>query len=761
MDDNHIEDLRQLLIEHEEWLMERILEYAKKHDYTRYTSTLKEAWRLSISGLTAAFLAAVQDDAPDLEMGPDEQFAGDPTTDFGIVEARLHRERGISFSMFLSLMKYYRQSYKDLVCQAGYDKGLEIYSLNLVERFFDRIEIAFCVEWAETDQNVLIRELQDKNRQITNEKNKYLTIFESHPHMVFILDRDNHVSGFNHAVAKRFQVQDSPGAEYYSAAIAQKTGHLGGTPGLVTDNLQINNAREFLAKFTADLEAFIAGKNLIDNREKTISGLNQEDEHYHIYFSQILDVSEKFSGVVVVIEDINLRKRMERALTESEEKYRTVFETTGSATVIVEEDMIISLANTEYCRLSGYSSEELEGKQGITESILQDDLEKVMEYRRLREADPAGAPDGYELRIVNKQGGVRDTLATVSNIPGTRKTVASLVDITESKKAELELRSAHEKLKMLNLEMRIANTALEERTTELGVARDRAEAANKAKSAFLANMSHELRTPLNAILGYSQLMQRDPSLPIEQVEYLDIINRSGEHLLALINEVLEISKIEARKITLDTVTLDLHVLFDDLENMFRFRTNNKDLQFEFSGVAELPHYIATDESKLRQILINLLGNAVKFTEEGGIIIRTSASHESGEEIRLVVEVEDTGMGIAKEELDKLFQYFEQTRSGQQSQGGTGLGLAISREYARTMGGDITVSSQAGKGSTFRLEVVVREGHPSDLQDRRRKRALIGLAGCQENIPRILVVDDQLEGRKLLGQLLTTWIPAKL
>lgn len=283
--------------------------------------------------------------------------------------------------------------------------------------------------------------------------------------------------------------------------------------------------------------------------------------------------------------------------------------------------------------------------------------------------------------------------------------------------------------------------------------KDDAEAANRAKSTFLANMSHELRTPLNAILGYAQLMQRDDSLRPVQREYLNTINRSGEHLLALINDVLEISKIEARRVALDLVTFDLQALIYDLDKMFRLRTSAKKLQFDLIGIDELQRCIIADENKLRQILINLVGNAIKFTDEGGIILRFSEKKGSPDEIHLIVEIEDTGMGIAEDELSKLFHYFEQTASGKQIQAGTGLGLAISREYARLMGGDITVISRRGKGSTFRVEVAVQPGRESGLKDSTRKHRVIGLEQGKDLIPRVLVVDDMIESRNLLGHLL--------
>ena len=316
----------------------------------------------------------------------------------------------------------------------------------------------------------------------------------------------------------------------------------------------------------------------------------------------------------------------------------------------------------------------------------------------------------------------------------------------------------------------------EKKEVELEIleAKNKADLANKAKSIFLANMSHELRTPMNAILGYSQLMQRDASLSPKQYKYLDTINRSGELLLALINDVLEISKIEAGKTALDVVTFDLRTLLGDLEEMFRARTDAKGLQFEVMGMDEVPDYIEADENKLGRVLINLLGNAVKFTEEGGVTLRVSAkSIARGAECKdtekkanqilspnpnalcLTFEVEDTGIGIAEDELDDVFAYFEQTASGRAKKSGTGLGLAISRDYIRMMGGDITVTSQEGKGSTFGFETPVRESGEAYIKEKAvRQRRVIGLEPGQD-IPRILVAEDMEESRTMLAKLLRT------
>jgi PAS domain S-box-containing protein len=322
-------------------------------------------------------------------------------------------------------------------------------------------------------------------------------------------------------------------------------------------------------------------------------------------------------------------------------------------------------------------------------------------------------------------------------------------------RAEQELRTHRDHLEEL----------VKQRAAELTIARDVAEEArwlaedaNKAKSIFLANISHELRTPLNAILGYSQLMQRDSSLLPEQQEYLNTINRSGEHLLGLINDVLEISKIEAGQVTLDVATFDLGAFLDDLEDMFRVRTDAKGLQLDFIGIHDVPRYLESDENKLRQILINVLGNAVKFTKHGSVILRVSIKGMDQEPVRkdrkyLCFEVEDTGVGIAEEELDKVFAAFEQTESGRMSKTGTGLGMAITQNYVHMMGGDITVVSTPGEGCIFRFSISVSEGNQVDIKEQTMlQRRVIGLEPGQD-VPRIFVVEDMDESRTMLVKLL--------
>ena len=316
----------------------------------------------------------------------------------------------------------------------------------------------------------------------------------------------------------------------------------------------------------------------------------------------------------------------------------------------------------------------------------------------------------------------------------------------------------------LSRQLSIYRRQSESYSYQLEIKAKEAESANHSKSEFLANMSHELRTPLNAILGFAQLMKRDKMLSSEQRESLATINRSGEHLLSLINDVLDMSKIEAGRSYLHAESFNLHILLQTLQEMFQLRATAKGLFLKFILEPNLPICIVTDEGKLRQVLINLLSNAIKFTEKGGVTLTVNShqlpnsspspsSSPSPPSFFIYFEVKDTGKGIANDEIDKIFDPFVQTASGVRARGGTGLGLAISRQFVRLMGGDIYPTSVLGEGSSFSFDIqITLPQTPKEICS--PKKRVLKIAPSQPNC-RILVVDDRLENRDLLKKLLDT------
>jgi PAS domain S-box-containing protein len=398
----------------------------------------------------------------------------------------------------------------------------------------------------------------------------------------------------------------------------------------------------------------------------------------------------------------------------------------------------------------GYGRDEMVGKLSLADLLPPEARETFDQtFSQLKER---GAVHEIEYELLRKDGSRLPVLLSATAVRDENGAFVMsrsvLYDITERRRAEQEIAHYRDHLEALVAER---TAELTESNRQLALAKERAEAANHAKSTFLANMSHEIRTPMNAILGFAQIMQRSSTLAARDRENLDVILRSGRNLLTLINDVLEMSKIEAGRSSSVPKTFNLYELLDDLYQMFRVPTDAKGLRWEVAKAVSLPEYIILDAGKLRQILINLLGNAVKFTEEGGIVLRARADEGVNGTSTLVIEVEDTGTGIGDHELGHLFDAFQQAAQGMEK-GGTGLGLAISRRLARLMDGDIRVTSSGGRGSVFRLDLPFAPGYATQIRQPANRRRVIGLQPGQGEV-RVLIVDDRVENRLFLYRLL--------
>ena len=319
----------------------------------------------------------------------------------------------------------------------------------------------------------------------------------------------------------------------------------------------------------------------------------------------------------------------------------------------------------------------------------------------------------------------------------------------------LSLRKTQQRLQEANDRLRLEIVERKRVDKELRKAKDAAEVANKLKSAFLANMSHELRTPLNAILGFSQLLGRSANLDPDEQKNMATVHSCGKHLLDLINDVLDMSKLEAGRTVFNEKDFDLYSLADDVEAMFCLKAEEKELRVVFECDSDVPRYLRTDEGKLRQTLMNLIGNAIKFTENGGVTVRIKKNPEVvkiSEVCTLVFEVEDTGPGIAPDEINSLFEAFTQTETGLLSGEGTGLGLPISQKFVQIMGGDITVVSEIGKGAVFSFWIQAETARDTVPEDEPPERRVIALEAGQPRY-RILIVDDIESNRLLLLNML--------
>ncbi|MDR3213002.1 MAG: PAS domain S-box protein [Azoarcus sp.] len=402
-------------------------------------------------------------------------------------------------------------------------------------------------------------------------------------------------------------------------------------------------------------------------------------------------------GLSVIFLLHTFSRRRARELIREDQTRRenaTAFAAMAEGAVITDPDGAILWVNDAFCAITGYGRDEAIGNNT---RLLKSGLHDHTFYARFWEQLHHAGHWRGEIWNKRKNGNIYPEEISIQalRLPDGNilRYIAIFSDISQRKKNERELAAYREHLEDL----------VRQRTGELTEARDQAEAANRSKSAFLANMSHELRTPLNAVIGFSRLMEKDAALTPENRRTLEIINHSGQHLLTLINDVLELSKIEAGKMALRSEEVDLAELLKQVTDMMRLRAGEQGLGLRLELDA-VPALVMADAGMLRQVLLNLLSNAVKFTARGEIVVRVRADPLPTAERRVSFSVRDTGIGIAPEDVERIFSPFEQVGSVQR--GGTGLGLTISRNHVRTMGGELTVDAKPGEGSDFHFTLTL-------------------------------------------------------
>ena len=433
------------------------------------------------------------------------------------------------------------------------------------------------------------------------------------------------------------------------------------------------------------------------------------------------DEKGEISYFLAVKENVTQRKNTEDALRKSEEQFRLLFSESPVSILIHDKDTgdIID-CNPESLRMVGVSSinEIIEFINDKSSNFLDLYFKQILSVSK----DRPTQFEGEFTKANGEQIWVRVSLSSFE-IWGVMRVLSIAMDITNQKQAEQEI-----------------------------IARQVAEEANRVKSVFFSNMSHEIRTPLNAINGFAQILRKDTSLTPKQAEHVKTILRSGEHLIGLINDILDISKIEAGRLTIYESEFNLHELLDDIQMMFAVSTREKKLYFEFETNNNIPKFLISDEAKLRQILINLVGNAIKFTTNGGITVRVRLGQQIKAFVPLNIEVSDTGDGISQEDMDRLFDPFWQSSTGQ-SVGGTGLGLPITKNIVELMGGRITVETKLGIGSTFKFHILAKPSNRVLESIPLKQHNVVGIDHTNDPF-RVLVVDDRLENREVLRELLT-------
>ena len=593
-------------------------------------------------------------------------------------------------------------------------------------------------------------------------------LMDNLPDAIYYKDRESHFLRISRALADRFGMKDSSeavgktDADFFDAEHAadaradEEEVMRTGQPlvGKVEKEIWLRDGRETWASTTKlplyDADGQVIGtfgiSRNVTERKRAEEALLRAHEELELRVRE--RTAELQNANQALQAEITERKWVERTLRESETRLREIIDLVPHMIFAKDMEGRFLLANRTTAAAYQMTVEQLTGKRHADVHADEAELKQMLEADRavIESGRPRTIP---EESFVNAKGEVRflQTIKIPYTASGTSEPaiLGVSIDITELKAAEDELRKAHDQLEV-RVQQRTAELA--RANAELARAKEASEAASRAKSAFLANMSHEIRTPMNAIIGMTELVL-DTELVPEQREYLTVVQESGETLLSLINDILDFSKIEADRLVLDRSLFDLHESLADTMRLLAIRAHGKGLELACHIPPEVPVAVVGDRTRLGQIVVNLVGNAIKFTESGEVVLDVRRLSQTDDSVTLRFAVRDTGIGIAKENLQIIFEEFEQADNTTTRRfGGSGLGLAIASKLVELMQGSIWVESELGRGSTFHF--TARFGLPESAA-----AAPTPEPGIVHGL-RVLVVDDNATNRRILEEMLHNW-----